>query len=165
MSKSIKTILYATDINEGSSVVFQAALNLAKQYQAKLLFLHVVEPLGTTAAAAVSIYFPSGSLEEFYKQSMDEAYKNINMKMESLYKKKLEDELPGEQFQSYILEGIPAVTIIKTAEKMDADIIVLGSNSHSTLDNFLVGSVANKVINRSSKPVLLVPVKSHSSEG
>lgn len=159
MSASIKTILYATDLSDHSSNVFQMALDLAKQYKAKLLFLHVVEPLGTTAAAAVNVYFPSGALEALYSQSMDEAYKNINKKMESLYKKKLEAVMPNEHFQSYIIEGIPASTIIKSAEKMDADIIVLGSHSHSMLDKLLIGSVANKVVNQSTKPVLLIPTK------
>ena len=159
MSASIKTILYATDLSDNSSKVFEMALSLAKQYQAKLLFLHVVEPLNTTAAAAVNVYFPSGSLEEFQEKNMQEAYKNINKKMVTLYKEALEATLPGEEFQSYVIDGNPAATIIKSAEKMSADIIVMGSNSHSGIATFLLGSVANKVVNRSSKSVLLVPAR------
>ena len=41
----------------------------------------------------------------------------------------------------------------------DADLIVMGSHSHSTLDTLFIGSVANKVVNRSSRPVLLVPIE------
>ncbi|MFT6388247.1 MAG: nucleotide-binding universal stress UspA family protein [Cellvibrionaceae bacterium] len=48
MSEVIKTILYATDFSDNSSRVFQMELGLAKQYQAKLLFLHVVEPLSAS---------------------------------------------------------------------------------------------------------------------
>jgi len=35
----------------------------------------------------------------------------------------------------------------------------MGSNSHSGIATFLLGSVANKVVNRSSKSVLLVPAR------
>lgn len=160
MTKMIKTILYATDLSESSLNVFQTALDLAKQYQAKLLFLHVVGPVNTTGAAAVNVYFPSGVLEELYRESMNEVMENVNKKMENLYKQELEDAMPGEEFQSYILEGSPAPTIIKTAEKMDADLIVIGSHSYSKLEKFLIGSVANKVINSLVKPVMLIPVAS-----
>ncbi len=157
MSKPINTIMYATDLCENSLNVFQFALSMAEQYKAKLLFLHVIEPLSTAAATAVNVYFPSGELEKLYNQSMDEAYKNINQKMESLYKETLEATIPGEEFQSFILEGVPDQVILKSAQKMNADLIVMGSHTHSALDKLLVGSVANKVVNQCAKPVLLVP--------
>ncbi|WP_428634419.1 universal stress protein, partial [Sedimenticola sp.] len=61
--------------------------------------------------------------------------------------------------QTLIVEGMPAPTIIKTADKMDVDLVVMGSHGHNTLENLFVGSVASKVVNRCSKPVLLVPLK------
>ncbi|WP_420839742.1 universal stress protein [Colwellia maritima] len=36
----------------------------------------------------------------------------------------------------------------------------MGSHAHSLLNNLFIGSVADKVVNRSTKPVLLVPLKS-----
>ena len=159
MSNTIKAILYATDLNESSLNAFRFALSLAKQYQAKLLFLHVVEPLNATAIAAVNVYFSSGALEGFYKKSMDEVYSNINTKMETLYRTNLDGVIPSENFQFYILEGMPASLIVKSAEEMDADMIAMESRSHSGVDKFIMGSVANKVASCSNKPVLLMPAE------
>lgn len=157
MTTTYKTILYATDLAEQSDPAFQQALSLAKHYQATLLLLHVIEPLSDSAMAAVNVYFPSGSLEKFYSDSLDEAFANINKKMEALYQQDIQNTLPDQSIQTYVLEGVPATTILKTAEKMHADLIVMGSHSHGYFDRLVMGSVANKVLNSSTLPVLLVP--------
>ena len=41
----IRSLLYATDLGLCSSYVFQHALNLARVHQARLQFVHTVEPL------------------------------------------------------------------------------------------------------------------------
>jgi nucleotide-binding universal stress UspA family protein len=52
----ITTILYATDLGEQTRPVFRQALALAKLYNAKIIMLHVVEPVGETAKAVISAY-------------------------------------------------------------------------------------------------------------
>lgn len=157
MSDTIKTILYATDLSEKSLNVFQMALGLAQKHEARILFFHVIEPLNNAARASMGVYFPSGELERLYDESMEEAYNNINAQMEKLYKGELNKVMPSMEFQSFILEGVPDQVIVKSAQKMGVDLIVMGSHSHGALEKLLVGSVANKVINQCALPVLLVP--------
>jgi nucleotide-binding universal stress UspA family protein len=159
-TEAIKTILYATDLGKHTRPAFRMAVNLAMKYYAKILMLYVIEPLSTSAAAMVNVYFPSAEIEEIRGRSVEELHEKINERIEKFCEEELDGKpFPGGKPEPYIVEGNPAATIIKTADKLNADLIVLGSHSHSTLDSLFIGSVANKVINRSSKPVLLVPIK------
>ena len=53
---NIKTILYASDLGENTRPVFRLAVSQARRYNARLLMLHVVEPLGTTGTAIIANY-------------------------------------------------------------------------------------------------------------
>src|SRR5574337_621431 len=58
-----------------------------------------------------------------------------------------------------VLEGYPAETVLAEAERLGADLIVLGSHGHSALGEMLIGSVAHRVSAVATVPVLLVPIK------
>ena len=53
-------------------------------------------------------------------------------------------------------EGDPASRIIDISNKLNVDLIVLGSRGTSELGQFLLGSVANKVVQYAHKPVMVV---------
>lgn len=55
------------------------------------------------------------------------------------------------------LVGDVADEILRTAESVNADLIVMGRHSHGAMYNLLVGSVTEAVLKRSRRPVLLVP--------
>jgi len=57
-----------------------------------------------------------------------------------------------------VQRGDPADMIVKTAARVQADLIVLGTHARSQMDSFWSGSVTPKVAGRSSLPLLLVPV-------
>lgn len=158
MSKPIKKILYAVDLGKNSKTALSMALNLVKQNNAKLILLFVVEPLNYSSMEGVYLYFPQESLKEMHARSIEEVKESINKQIQDLYDEHTENKLPDQDFEIKVLDGVPAPTIIKTADTMDVDLIVMGSHRHGILDNLFIGSVANKVISRSTKPVLLVPI-------
>jgi nucleotide-binding universal stress UspA family protein len=55
-----------------------------------------------------------------------------------------------------IAEGNPSQVIVKTAEDENIDLIVIGSTGKTGFDKFVLGSVADKVTNRSKCSVLVV---------
>jgi nucleotide-binding universal stress UspA family protein len=158
MSKLIKKVLYAVDLGENAKPALSMALHLAKTNNAKLILLFVVEPLRSSSMDSVAMYFPQETLKEMHERSIEEIKDNINKQIKDLYNEQIESELPDKNFETHVLAGVPAPTIIKTAVKMDVDLVVMGSHSHGVLDNLFLGSVANKVVTHSTKPVLLVPV-------
>jgi nucleotide-binding universal stress UspA family protein len=65
--------------------------------------------------------------------------------------------LPKEVGVTTRLErGDPAETILRLAEEGRFDLIVMGSHGHSRVHRALIGSVSEKVLNKSRVPVLLM---------
>jgi hypothetical protein len=50
-------------------------------------------------------------------------------------------------------------TVMEEVEKMDADLVIMGSHHHSALYNFFIGSVGAELLKRLPFPVLVVPVE------
>ena len=59
-------------------------------------------------------------------------------------------------FEHKLLVGDPATAIVETAEKEDADMIVLGTHGRTGLTRLLMGSVAEAVVRRANCPVLTI---------
>ncbi|WP_432644479.1 universal stress protein [Methanobrevibacter sp.] len=55
-----------------------------------------------------------------------------------------------------VREGSPAKVILEVAKEEDIDLIVMGSSGKSGFDRFIMGSVADKVVNSAKCAVLVV---------
>ena len=60
------------------------------------------------------------------------------------------------QAEETILEGTPHKEILRYADEIDADIIVMGTHGRTGLNRVLIGSVAERVIRLSDRPVVAV---------
>jgi nucleotide-binding universal stress UspA family protein len=60
------------------------------------------------------------------------------------------------EVESAILRGSPAEEILGFAERNDIDLIVMGTLGRTGIKGYLIGSVAEKVVRHSKKPVLVV---------
>jgi len=156
----INSILYATDLGKHTRPAFRMAVSLSKLNSAKIHFLYVIEPVSANTASLVNTYLPEGTIEELHQKSIDDLHIKIQNRIDEFCLEELNgQEFPGGDPIVDIIEGAPSATIIKTAKDKNIDLIVMGSHAHSTLDNLFIGSVADKVVNRSTTPVLLVPLK------
>jgi nucleotide-binding universal stress UspA family protein len=63
----------------------------------------------------------------------------------------------GVEVTALLLQGSTVATIISEAERLEADLLVVGSHGRGAVHNMLVGSVAEGVVRASKVPVLLVP--------
>lgn len=156
----INSILYATDLGKHTRPAFRMAVSLAKQTNAKVHFLYVIEPMNPNTASMVNSYLAEGTVEELYQRSIADLQNKVKDRIDKFCLEELDGaEFPGGKPVADIIAGSPAATIIKIAEERNVDLIVMGSHAHSMLNNLFIGSVADKVVNRSTKPVLLVPLK------
>lgn len=60
------------------------------------------------------------------------------------------------RFSSAGLNGVPEDVIVEHANEIGADLIVIGTHGNGAFLNAVLGSVASKVLSKSSIPVLLV---------
>ena len=154
-----KTILYATDLGERMRPVFRHAISLARQYQANIIMLHVVEPLGSTSEAVLSIYLPERKPDELQHEANKKVLARMQQRLEKFCKE--EAELCGEGSPNVsdviVISGHPAEEILHQAQKHHADLIVMGSFGKHILGRHVLGSTARYVTQSSPVPVLIVP--------
>jgi nucleotide-binding universal stress UspA family protein len=90
------------------------------------------------------------SLGDEFKKIAIEAKKD----MKNLVKELEADDIKCE----YILrDGVPADIIVKLSNELDIDLIVMGTNGRDSLTDYIVGSTAQKVVEKSKCPVLVMP--------
>ena len=143
----ITHILHPTDFSEGSEAAMDYVHTLAKQYNAQVTMMFVVDELDK----AKGWYVPHTSLNEFYKE-MEE---NAKKKLEHCCYESLRD-MPD--VKRVIVKGTPDVEIAKYAEANGVDLIIMSTYHKSGMDN-IFSSVTEKVLRRASCPVLVIKVK------
>jgi nucleotide-binding universal stress UspA family protein len=129
-----------------------AAVELARVCGAELHLILVVPTLGTLSGthAAAGRLLP-GATTELLELSQQEAEAHLFRHLTQL-------QAQGLSVKAEVGRGEPATTIIDTARKTSADLIVLGTHGRTGIDAFWAGSIAPKVSSRSHLPLLLVPV-------
>lgn len=134
----MKKILIGFDGSEGSEQALNRAMMLIDEF-GELILLAVV---------------PSYSDKTFFEESV---YKKLKQKARNLVDDAIKDiGEHGFTVKGMVEEGDPAVVIIDIASKLNVDLIVLGSKGTSALGHYLLGSVANKVVQYAHKPVMVV---------
>jgi nucleotide-binding universal stress UspA family protein len=142
----LKKIVCPTDFSEPAYEVFKIARELATQFSAEMLLVHVVSPLPMMHGGAA----PTGFHIPTVLEELQESAKN------SLEKIRLE-KLPGDiRAQTFVIHGRPAHEIVQLAEKEKADIIVIATHGESGWQRFVFGSVAEKVVRSAECPVLTI---------
>jgi nucleotide-binding universal stress UspA family protein len=145
--KRIRRILHATDYSKASERALQEAVDFAKQNNAEMLVVHVIQPVVPYVAGedigAAELYV---KLEESTKQ---EAQRSMNKLMQRL-------ERLGVKAKSLLLRGSPADQIVKAAKNRKADMVVIGTHGRTGLSKLFMGSVASRVISTAPSPVLTV---------
>lgn len=161
MIPEINTILYASDLGEGSRPAFLLAAKEAFRHDAQITFLNVVEPANSNTEAMMDSFMEQGAVEQMRTQGIDKLHALMHKRIETFTEEDLKGRIPLQHEPvTRIEEGPAAETIIKVAEEIEADMIIMGTRTrtHSTLGRFFVGSTAQSVMQLSSRPVLIVPL-------
>ena len=135
--ENYKHILLATDLSKGSQNVDKKSFELAKQMDAKLSVLHVVEPL--SGYGFIGLADVETQLKKEAKKRLTELSKQYDI----------------PQTSQYIEIGSTKTIINQKAEKLGIDLIVIGSHKRHGLD-YLLGATANAVIQSAKCDILTV---------
>ena len=158
MIPEIKKILYATDLSENARYAFGYAVSLADHYDAKITIIHVVEKLTPFANALVEDIVGSEKLEALRKEKESKIIESIRQRLDDFCQQAIQ-EVPQCSLaveKTIVESGQPVDEIIRYAEEVDADLIVLGSHGQGMLADVTMGSTSRRVLRRCSRPVLVV---------
>ena len=135
-------ILVPTDGSEFAKKAQQHALFLSKVSGAEIIAVSVTENNFVNGLPLDDeIYQLNQILKERSEENLNE-FDELN-----------EDNL---KITHVIREGSPARVILEVAQEEDVDLIVMGSSGKSGFDRFIMGSVADKVVNSAKCAVLVV---------
>ena len=139
-------ILVSLDISESTDKVVATATQFAKAMSAKLYLIHVAEPEPDFIGYGVGPQTVRDSVsEELHKEHVQ-----IQKVAESLRQN-------GLDAKGLLIQGSTVETILKQADKLQAQIIVMGSHGRGAVYNALIGSVSKGVLHGAKCPVLVVP--------
>ena len=160
MIPQIKKILYATDLSKNSVYAYRYAMNMAEKYNAEIVILHVIEPIPPQVKHYVSIYVDEAKWEEKIKTEQEMAIEQIKKRLQEFCKKESQDNLRCLLLVSKILvqPGHPVEEILKAADEEACEVIILGTHGKGFLKHTFLGSVARSVLDRSRKPVFIIPL-------
>ncbi len=151
-----KRILCPTDFSEPSYKALKAADDLAKEFRAELILVHVISPMQTFPASseftaglpASGIYLPEDIASDIQKHA--------NESLEMTIKQKVSPEVKSK---TKLLHGNPAEKIALYAEESKASVIIMGTHGFTGWRHLLLGSVTEKVVRMTLCPVLTIPPK------
>lgn len=145
----LKTLL-ATDGSEAAERAAKYLNGLAKELTGcEIVVLHVVRPLTQWLMPSEAGMMASGEILAQLLETAREEGKAIVSRFVSMF--------PGCNVRGLLAEGDPATQIVQVIEDEGIDMVVMGSRGMNQIQGLLLGSVTNRVLHQSEKPILVVP--------
>lgn len=139
-------IMAALDLTTTTPAVLREARMWARRLDAQLYLIHVTEPdpdfVGYGAGPE--------SVRLAVAHKFTRAHKQIEQAAAEL-------RLEGIETTALLLQGATVETILRESNHLSVDAILMGSRAHGSLHEILVGSVSKGVLQKSTRPILLIP--------
>jgi len=146
MIQHTNKILVPTDFSEQCNIALEQSYNLAREYNAEITLLYVIEDSGMLAKL-------------FSKEQHDDLRKNIQEQLD-----KLAANAENESkitVNTLIAKGVVYEKISEVAELIGATMIIMGTNGGEGLKKRFIGSNALRVARESKIPLITIKGKQH----
>ena len=153
----MKKVLIAVDYDPSAQKIAETGYAFAKTMGAQVTLLHVTSD--ATYYSSLN-YSPIMGFDSF--SNLDVVQTDIVNQLQQGaedYLSKTRQFLGDDTIQTLVRDGDFGDSILETANEIHADIIVMGTHSRSGWDKLLMGSVAEKVLRKSTIPMFIIPSK------
>lgn len=146
--KLFEKILLPTDFSDHADEALRYALALAQTHAASLCLVHAYDILPYTLPEGMPMVddVQMGQLREALEKRLQDAAKHAR-------------DSGAAQVTTHLATGPAPAEIVRLANELHADLIVMGTHGRSGLTHLLLGSVTEKVVRKASCPVLTVPLR------
>lgn len=148
----VKIILCATSLSDHTRPVFQQAIRLAKLHKAKLVMLHVLKPLSERSLMAIQSYLSESDVKKIQSVSNQETKDKMKKRLSDFYQDEIA-EIESLEIEQLVVKGLSSYAIVEQANKLNAEIIVMGSHNKFGRSS----STTRKVIKYSGRPIFVIP--------
>jgi nucleotide-binding universal stress UspA family protein len=148
-----KLILCPTDFSEPATLALHYGKHLADCFGARLVVLYA-DPFSPPP------YFTSGQVEELAK-----TIENFKVAAHEYLTRYVSEHVGGSSnVEMVVVENQTVPAILLTAEEKKADMIAMGTHGRSGINRLMLGSVTEKVLHETDRPVLTVREKKGTPE-
>lgn len=146
LPRKVSRLLVPIDFSDTAGVALEYAAFLAKSFGARVELLHVLDPMMNVAAESV-LAGNDGQAESLAERGRHIAEEELGRLADRL-------ERDGVAADSTVETGVPWERVVHAAAR--ADLVVMGTHGRTGLTRVLLGSVTDKVVQRSLTPVLTI---------
>lgn len=139
----MKRILVALDGSESSLKAMRMAADIALRFGSKLTLVHVIPKL----LLPPDVY--GLTIAEVEKEHRSFADKLLARAVAELAE-------PSLEVTTTVLYGSPAEALAEEGAASEVGLVVVGSRGHGAVARMFLGSVSDRLVHISSKPVLIV---------
>lgn len=147
MTIDVRSILVPIDFSPNAETVLEWAAHLAEEHECPLVLLHAYH-LPVDFQQLEGAYLPP----DFWAQVKNDAASNLEKHAQVLRDR-------GLRVETVLREGYPASVIEEEARERRVDLIVIGTRGHTGLKHLLLGSVAERVVQKAPCAVLTVKAR------
>ena len=148
----MKKLLIAIDTSPSAEEIAKIGYRLGQDIKAEVTLVHVVNDFEYYNFDYDPIMGYKGYLVDASVKVMTELKTEANV-----YLNHVKVHLGDSSIKTHVLNGITYEKILDFANSNNFKMIVLGTHSHSTLDNILMGNVTVKIVKHSKIPLLIIP--------
>ena len=144
---NIKKILLPLEFTEFSQGVFNCAVQMARNSDAKIIVLSVINSRDIQSVESIVSMGYDVDAEHYVKEIKNDRKQQLNKMAD-------EAEIDKDKVKIMFKTGKPVDEILKAIEKEAPDLVIMGTRGRGSLENSVMGSVANKIFKKSPVNVL-----------
>ncbi len=150
----MKKICIALDISPSAEKIATLGYEYAEALQAEVVLVHVVYD----ASYYIGDYDPIMQYDGILIKSQIKLVKDIKAEADKFLIATAKS-LGEPDLETQVLVGDTYDAVLEFSETWGADLLVLGSHSHSAWENVLLGNIASKLVKHSKIPLLVIPIR------
>ena len=147
----LERILFPTDFSATAEHALKYALTFASEHKAKLYVMHVIPNSDSPV-----VFGEDG--ESISPPSFEKMEVKAKELMQQLIPERYVKEL---EIENIIVQGGPLKEILKIVKKYNIDLITMASHGRKGISHMLMGSLAEKVVQMATCPVLTIKHPEH----
>jgi nucleotide-binding universal stress UspA family protein len=144
-----KRILAPTDFSSYADNALRTAVDIARQYQAAVFLLHVIDE--NIQQCAADYCLSDTVMKEIEQESMAVSTDKLRQQITRVV-----GPVADREISPQVTRGVPYDEILRQQEEKKIDLIVIASHGRTGILRILIGSVAEKIMRAAKCPVLLV---------
>ena len=143
----INNILVAVDFDEPVGTLLTYAEDLAEKFNSKIWLLHVTDPEPDFVG-----YEPG---PQYIRDIKAEEYRDEHRSLQALCDTFVNKDIDAE---ALLIQGSTVEMILKEAEDLQADLMIVKTHKHGFFSNLFSESVSLELFKKSNIPLLTIPV-------